>query len=526
MLAAAYGKRGADVFRVGYVAGLAHFLSLLYWLMLMPVTGLPILGWLALCAYLALYPAVWLWLVAPWDRHSSEPQFRATGLPETPSYPAWSSRLLWSLGGAAVWVALEMLRARLFTGFPWNFIGDSQYRMVPLIQIASVTGVYGLSFLVVWVSLSLYSAASMVLRRPNTRLIWQGEIILPFAVVVGLFVFGFARMNMENPSTSVLRVTLVQPSVPQTLIWDPDENERRFQQLLVQSQTALTNQTDLLVWPESAVPEMDVATCQAISQFALSNRVWIVLNGEDAEFLAAATNYFNAAWLVAPDGRLRQVYHKRVLVVFGEYIPLVRWLPFIKYLTPISDGWTPGNQSVQFEINPLDERAGESVIELNNGSSTAASRHVVKTSPLICFEDTFPGLARDAAHDDTDFLVNLTNDGWFQQSAEQWQHMANALFRAVENGLPLVRCANNGITCWIDDHGRERDIFQDANGSVYGMGAMTIELPVGENRVPTFYHRHGDWFGWGCVGIALAVLARRLFRRTAIAPVSIPNKIF
>ena len=108
--------------------------------------------------------------------------------------------------------------------------------------------------------------------------------------------------------------------------------------------------------------------------------------------------------------------------------------------------------------------------------------------------------------------MNLTNDGWFGDSAEQWQHEQGAVFRAVENGIPLVRCANNGITCWIDANGRVRKMFQDKTGGVYGAGAITIELPL-PCRAPTFYNRHGDWFGWGCVGFAAIVLALKKLRR-------------
>jgi len=533
MIAATRGERGGDAFRVGYVAGLACFLSSLYWLLLMPVTGLPILAWLALGAYLALYPAVWVWLMCWWNERPREPWVgssrrddrkhtrtaRRAGLSEVfgsrefPPHQSWTSHTLWSLGGAAAWVALEMVRARLFTGFPWNFVGVSQYKMVPLIQIASVAGVHGVSFLVVWFSLALYSAACLILQRPNTRLLWQAGIILPFLVVVALFVFGFAHLSNESPPELSLRVTLVQPSIPQTLIWNPDEDERRFQKLLVQSQDALTNQTDLLLWPESAVPETDEATCRTISRFAQSNRVWLILNGEDAEYLPDKTNYFNAAYLVGPDGRWLQVYHKRKLVVFGEYIPLEHWLPFVKYLTPITDGWTPGNKPVTFEITRRSERTREPIIELNTGSSAASAHQTINVSPLICFEDVFPSLARDAVNGDTDFLVNLTNDGWFRQSAEQWQHMANAVFRAVENGRPLVCCANNGITCWVDANGRVRKIFKDKTGSVYGVGAMTVQIPIVERQVQTFYDRHGDWFGWACVILAAAMAVREIFIR-------------
>jgi apolipoprotein N-acyltransferase len=118
--------------------------------------------------------------------------------------------------------------------------------------------------------------------------------------------------------------------------------------------------------------------------------------------------------------------------------------------------------------------------------------------------------------------VNLTNDGWFGEGAEQWQHAASAVFRAVENRVPLARCCNNGLTCWIDSHGRLRDIFRAKAGSVYGAGVMTAQIPVlaaGEKRAATFYNRHGDWFGWLCVGVmVLATFTRVKFphRKSAV----------
>src|SRR6185437_8846990 len=163
-------------------------------------------------------------------------------------------------------------------------------------------------------------------------------------------------------------------------------------------------------------------------------------------------------------------------------------LPFIKYLTPITGSFAAGNEPAQFQI-------GE-----------------INASPLICFEDTFPTLARKATKDDTKFLVNLTNDGWFGNSAEQWQHMANSIFRAVENGIPLVRCCNNGITCWVDANGRVHEKFRDQIGILYGTGAETIDLPTSPHA-QTFYNRHGDWFGWSCVGISALVLARKIAKR-------------
>ena len=119
--------------------------------------------------------------------------------------------------------------------------------------------------------------------------------------------------------------------------------------------------------------------------------------------------------------------------------------------------------------------------------------------------------------DETDLLVNLTNNGWFGESAAQWQHAASARFRAVENGLPLLRCSNNGLTCWVDAQGRLRQIFQDKTGSVYGAGFVTAKIPrpPGERRAPTFYHEHGDWFGWGCLVLSsIACMVRFLARKS------------
>ena len=159
----------------------------------------------------------------------------------------------------------------------------------------------------------------------------------------------------------------------------------------------------------------------------------------------------------------------------------------------------------------------EPLIELNNGSSVKRELQRVNAAPLICFEDMFPQTARESVHGDTDFLVNLTNDGWFGEGAEQWQQAAAAIFRAVENGLPLVRCCNNGVTCWIDAHGAMKQIFKDANGGIYDVGAMTFELSLPDEKpVPTFYNRHGDWFGWACALATIALLFAKISRRKRI----------
>jgi apolipoprotein N-acyltransferase len=350
ILLAAHGKKSGDAFRVGYFTGISFWLASLYWLLLIPVAGYPILGWLALSAFVAIYFGIWTWLLA--------------GKIGTGN---WAQRNLWSLAGAAIWVALEMIRSHFLGGFPWNLLGTSQYQLTPLIQIASVTGVYGISFLVVWASLSLFSAGRMIFAKPNSRFAWQPEIFLPLFVVAGLFAFGEIKLERGRPARefqtsdhageppALLRVTLIQPSVPQNLIWDESQNANRFQQLLALTESALTNKTDLLIWPEAAVPELTTNNYIAITNLIRAHHVWMIFNADDVVPRANATNeydndYFNSAFLFDPDGNCAGIYHKRKLVIFGEYIPLVRWLPFVKWFTPITGGYEAGNFPAQFEM--------------------------------------------------------------------------------------------------------------------------------------------------------------------------------
>jgi apolipoprotein N-acyltransferase len=239
----------------------------------------------------------------------------------------------------------------------------------------------------------------------------------------------------------------------------------------------------------------DKDTFAAVTGLARQHGVWMIIGSDDAEPRPNSSNpddadYFNSSFLVSPDGELVDRYVKRNLVIFGEYVPLRRWLPFLKYLTPIEAGFTAGTRPVPFHLRNLG----------------------ITAQVLICFEDVFPHLAREETSSETDLLINLTNDGWFGEGAAQWQQAATGLFRAVENHLPLVRCANNGLTCWVDANGILREVFRDPAGSVYGQGSLITEIPLppqGNNQSPTFYTRHGDWFGWSATLVALLVLGLR-----------------
>lgn len=575
LLGAALGGSGRQAFRAGYLAGFVHCLISLHWLLYIPFPAGAVAGWLALSAFMALYHAAWAWVCHALLSRQVPPDFAPAASTGSTAWLSgvrrlsrmeWGQRTLWALACGAAWVALEMVRARFLTGFPWNLLGVSQYEVLPLIQIASVTGVYGVSFMVAWGSATLLSCASAFLARieqtslrcgddptPGRRPLgdaphhlpgppplrsdrmnaaapamrhypipgWPGpplarhraalfaDLLLPLLAVTLLTAWGSLRLVRSESATQSLDVGLVQPSIPQRLIFDPRETTNRFDALLELTRLALSAQPDLVVWPEAALPGFAEAQYEILTNLIVSHSVWMVLGADDAEPRALDTgevqyDYFNAAFLLDPHGRLVASYRKRRLVIFGEYVPLADWLPFLQYLTPVREGFTPGRGPVPFV---LDEPVR------------------ARIAPLICFEDVFPHLVRTSVQADTDLLLNLTNNGWFGESAAQWQHAANAVFRAIENGLPLVRCANNGLTAWVDPCGRLRDVGFARSDDIYSAGFKTVRVPLPPphtTRALTAYRRYGDRFGWGCTALTLLLLARRWARPRRIDPLASP----
>lgn len=476
-------------FRSGYLAGLVHYAVSLHWLLYIPVKAAPIVGWLALCAYLALYPAVWCWScvkVANAIEQKQRSQFLLLyGFP---------------ISGAILWVGLEMIRARFLTGFPWNLLGVSQFRILPIIQIAAITGVYGVSFLVAWCSLALALAFNLLIKNPLDRWGWLRTVVLPSVFLTLVITYGIDSMinwhKMEKPIQ--VKLALVQPSIPQTIIWDKNENSNRFKKLMELSKMALLTKPDILILPEAAIPDLfryNEEIYHSITGLAQENKVWMIIGADDAEPSKTDTNtalYYNCSFLISPYGFIEGRYAKQHLVMFGEYVPLVRWLPFLKYLTPIGDScFTAGERPERFRI------------VLNRQPPRR-----LETSPIICFEDVIPHLVRRHITGELDFLVNLTNDGWFKESSAQPQHAANAVFRAVENRVPLVRCTNNGLTCWIDPTGAIHEEYFGDSKDIYGVGfkIADLRLPEKTNIKMTTYTRYGDWFGWSCVFISALLI--------------------
>ncbi|HZI32282.1 MAG TPA: apolipoprotein N-acyltransferase, partial [Candidatus Binatia bacterium] len=387
---------------------------------------------------------------------------------------------------------------------------------------ASVTGVYGVSFLVVWLSVSLAIALLRLIREPSMRWGWLLELRLALIVLMGVMVFGVSKLLHRTETDRELSVALVQPSIPQPLIWDHGEDANRFNKIIELSRLALAAKPDLLVWPESSMPNFTDDNFRVITNLIATHKVAMILGADDAERRPEAGgtedyDSFNAAFLFNPAGEYVATYRKRHLVVFGEYLPFARWLPVLRRVIPIPGDFTPGDRFVPFELKPVaavyDRRAPDD--GASQRLAQTSTKVSVKLSVLICFEDVFPHLVRDYVGSDTDFLLNLTNDGWFGESAAQWQQAAGAVFRAVENGVPLIRCTNNGLTCWIDSHGTIREILGGEGKAVYAPGFMVARIPLsmpGQKHELTFYHRHGDWFGWVCLGFSLIAVAACIVR--------------
>jgi apolipoprotein N-acyltransferase len=345
--------------------------------------------------------------------------------------------------------------------------------MLPLIQVAEITGVYGVSFLVIWMSVSLTIALLALVWQPGQGVL--REAMLPILAVVVAMVFGVGKLAAFPKVEDTLKVVLVQPGTPQTLLFDRSDEETNFKNLLALSEEALAERTDLLVWPEGALASLTPEHSEAIAKLVTKHKVTLVACADTRD----VRNDYNSALLIGPDGAIADVYHKRRLVIFGEYVP--PWLSMFKWVTPIDGAFTAGKDAVQFYMTDLD----------------------VQTSVLVCFEDTFPQEAREHVTVDTDFLLNLSDDGWFGDGAEPWQHAANAAFRAVENDVPIVRCTCTGLTCWFDACGRCGGILR-ASDSVYGAGFLRADIPLMPEDEPsrTVYNVHGDWFGWSCLGLS------------------------
>jgi apolipoprotein N-acyltransferase len=478
---------GARSFLLGWLTGAVSFLISLFW-----ITTVTVPGWIALSLIVGLYHALWALfaglVLRPLGEAGGSGDARATSLKSS----AWLGsfrNLLVALLAAAAWTAVEWLRGTLFSGFGWNTLGIALRGSIPMIQIAGITGVAGLTFLCV---LGAATAAITVERLRREILLGRSRPHLDFfiAVLLVVLVFGYGVKKLTAPAadTEPLRVAAVQGNVPVYDYWDPKCENRILDGYVRQTRTALVMDPDLVVWPEAATPRpllLDEITYGQVKGLAAGSRT---------DFLIGSTHYeeqprgdFNSAILLTKHAGEAQIYNKVHLVPFGEFVP------FRKLFPPLA--WIVGDR-VKYDFDP---GKGPALLEL--------SVKPVKLGPLICFEDTLGDLARRSAALGAQLLVTLTNDGWFEHSVATRQHLANCQIRTVETGLPLLRAADTGITCQIDRFGRILEMLRNPDGNTFIEGILQTTVAVPVNPEPTWYTLHGDLFAHACLGITLATAA-------------------
>ncbi len=437
-----------------------------------------ILAWVALAAYCALYMGLFAFLLSSvWpDSPGREP---------ASARQLTLRRLVLMFLAPLIWIGCEYLRAVLFTGFPWNLLGASQYRNIPAMQLASWGGVYAVSGLIVLLNAALALTAIRIvneIRRRESRRRIHVELMLGLVAVALCWSWGVrtVRPGQTGEGDAIVRIAAVQPNIPQVQKWSEAHRQAAYLALRDQTELAIMSRPDLVIWPETAIPDMLRVDpiAQSVVSALVSNGTQLLVGSMDYEQPEAVALYYNASFLVDATSSIVGSYRKRHLVPFGEYIPFENQVALIKRLAPLGFSCMPGESVGPIELN----------VKSGDGETT------VHFGALICFEDVFPYLARRDVMAGARFLVNQTNDAWFDPSAASRQHMANAVFRAVENRVPLVRCANTGWTCFVDRFGRivELMVGDDGRTGLKGFSVAEVRIPPATMRL-TQYTRFGDW---------------------------------
>lgn len=466
--------------RLSYLAGLVFWLPSLWFLS--PVT---IPGAVVLAAYCALYwlPVGWVWgrFLQNWQ----------------PEKPVLALRLV--LGGAGWWCVMEWVRGWMLTGFPWNNLGVTQWENYSLIQIAALGGTEMVSFVLVALNLGIaLSVAGLIenrgLRGPRRM---HPELYLPILLLVISFSWGSRELRrLIHEPTRGLRVGVIQPLSENK--WSPELAIQNYRVLWELSDAALSLKPDLLLWPETAVPqelrysetgsELVKSLVQSGTPLLLGSLDFVTTSSESE----VERIFYNSSFLVGTDGSLHSEYRKRHLVMFGEYMPFSRYLPFLRSLTPMPEDVTAGTDSGVLSL------PGEKTVELGM---------------LICFEDLMPGLSRDLVREGAELFVNQTNDAWFDPLWGSRGHLANAVFRSIEQRRPTVRSTNSGVSAWIDTRGVVRDLIEDPlTGAVRIRGFKIFDVQIPTSPETTFYFQYPWVFVLLCGVLSLGVGSLRRLR--------------
>ena len=457
-------------FLLGLSSGLVYFAGTLYWVVNVMITfgGLAtpvaVLVGALLVAYLSIYPAFFAVVLGL--------TVRRAGL-----------AALWL--APCFWVAMEWVRSWMGGGFPWALLGSSQATVLPVVQLASVTGVYGLSLLIVLVSTA---AAALTVSRQRSHRIGGAAVAALLIVIASIGTVRIARSALTRTG-AVVRVGLVQGNIEQERKWNPAFRDQIMSTYLSLSQRVIDAGAGLVLWPEAATPfffDAESALAAPIRQLAVTTRTPFLIGTDEIERGTGGEpdRYYNAAVLVDAEGRSRRSYRKMQLVPFGEYVPLKRLLFFVGPLVEAVSDFSAGTAPIVFDTDGR------------------------RVSVAICYEVVYPWIPRAFVNGGSALLATITNDAWFGRSSAPYQHFEQASLRAVENGRYLVRAANTGISGAVDPYGRVL-----AATPLFEPAATTVDVRLLDHR--TIYSYVGDVVAWlSAAATVLVLLAVRRARLT------------
>jgi apolipoprotein N-acyltransferase len=396
-----------------------------------------------------------------------------------------------------VWTSLEYMRSNFtFLELPWGLLAHSQYKIPIVYQITSITGTYGVSFLIVIVNAAIASLVltfipGLKMRRSFYYYYREHKskyvvAIVGFASLSLTCVYGYLSVNQSFSGTPI-KLALVQGNIAQRKKWDQNYSKfimRTYRDLTL---SAASNKPMMIVWPETATPgsiSRHIGMYNKLKRIATEADAYLLFgSAQRAKFAKKETDktkLSNSAFLIPPGKKkeMTQRYDKIRLFPFGEYLPHEDTLPWSWINVPKMGAYLSGKE---YTILKLSE---------------------VPFAATICWENMFSDLVRKFVKNGAQFIVNMTNEAWFGETAAPEQFLSMNVFRAVENRVYVVRCANTGISCFIDPCGRVIDRVKDKNGKdIFVRGFLTGEVvPLKSN---TFYTRHGDWFAWLCVIVSL-----------------------
>ncbi len=492
-----HAKSWKSAFGIGYLTGFLFFAGMLLAILLLyPYASIyaTLLGYLLLVGYTALYFGVCAALV-----HM---------LP-------WSASVLFPIAAACIWTALEWVRSWMLTGFPWGSIGYSQWNNLPGIQIVSIFGVHGVSFVIVLfnagIATLIFNASHDVGRGPVPqranlfKLLRAPAVVVPLILSFACFGYGIlqlqlgeARLQSASPGQNDLNVALVPGNIPQLRKWNRNEVPAILRRYITLTEQASAVSPELIVWPETAVREKVVTGAWPASH----GRFRRLLRETGVPFLIGTTHrdeskkLYNSVFLLSPQAEALGQYDKMHLVPFGEYVPLARFIPDFVPNFILFEPFEPGKKVNLLSLSNV-KRNGTEGIDIG---------------VAICFESVFPDHFRKFVKEGASVMGILTNDAWFVGTAFPEQHFAMAPFRAVENRIAVFRCANGGVSGVVDKFGRTLTPLITPNATQEVLVAR-VPLAHGDTAAggQTLYTRYGDWFPILCAMLCIGWLAWKIY---------------